>query len=306
MLHRTDRPSEESSTAMTRIDDPSFRLRDHHTPPTLPASPKIGLNLETLHRPTLKLADYIHPELAAPPAAISRPHPAFQWGMLANDKIGDCVIAMMLHSIEDFHLDAQTPVPQFTDQDAISVYSAITGYNPKDPNSDRGTDEAAAMSYWENPGLKTGDGRTHTIVATVAVDPSNLNECRIAIDEFVDLQIAIALPVTAQGQTEWTVVGDGKSGNSAPGSWGGHGIPYREYDAETFKCVTWGAELLLTVPFHQDYAQEAHVVVTQEMLSKQGIGPSGVNWDELLADVKALPRQQNGGQPAGAPQSALA
>ena len=287
---------------MTRITDPDFRLRDHYTPPTLPALPKTGLNLSTLHKPALKLSDYIHAELANPPAAISRPHPGFQWGMLANDKIGDCVIAMMLHSIEDFHLDAGTPPPAFTDADAISIYSAITGYNPNDPSSDRGTDEGAAMRYWEHPGLQSTDNGSHTIIATVAVDPSNLNECRIAIDEFVDLQIGIALPISAQGQTEWTVVGDGKTGHSAPGSWGGHGIPYREYDAETFKCVTWGAELLLTVPFHQDYAQEAHVVVTQEMLNKQGVGPSGVAWDELIADIKALPRQQG----AGDPQTALA
>ncbi|HYB25348.1 MAG TPA: hypothetical protein VEF89_01910 [Solirubrobacteraceae bacterium] len=70
--------------------------------------------------------------------------------------------------------------------------------------------------------------------------------------------------------------------------------------------MTWGAELLLTVPFHQDYAQEAHVVVTQEMLSKQGIGPSGVNWDELIADIKALPPRQSGGRPAGDPLLRLA
>jgi hypothetical protein len=293
---------------MTRIDDPSFRLRDHFTPPTLPASPKTGLNLDALHRPTLKLADYIHPEVANPPAAVSRPHPGFQWGMLANDTIGDCVIAMMLHSIEDFHLDAGTPVPAFTDQDAISVYSAITGYVPGDPSTDKGTDEGQAMQYWESPGLaveETG-GQPHTIAATVAVNPRNLKECRIAIDEFVDLQIGIALPISAQGQTEWTVVGDGKTGNSAPGSWGGHGIPYREYDAETFACVTWGAELLLTVPFHTDYAQEAHVVVTQEMLSNKGIGPSGVNWDELVADIKALPRRKSGGKAAGAPLKTVA
>jgi hypothetical protein len=273
---------------MTRINDPSFRLRDHHAPPMLPATPKTGLNLDTLHRPTLKLADYLHADLASPPAAVSRPHPGFNWGMLANDTIGDCVIAMMLHSIEEFHLDAGTPVPAFTDHDAISLYSAITGYNPNDPNSDQGTDENTAMQYWEQPGLKTSDGVDHTIVATVAVDPSNLNECRIAIDEFVALQIGIALPLTAQGQKEWTVVGNGKTGRSAPGSWGGHGIPYREYDAETFKCVTWGAELLLTVPFHQAYAQEAHVVVTKEMLNKTGVGPSGVAWDQLIADIKVL------------------
>ena len=50
------------------------------------------------------------------------------------------------------------------------------------------------MTYWQDPGLHTSDGATHQIVATVAVDPGNLNECRIAIDEFVDLQIGIALP----------------------------------------------------------------------------------------------------------------
>lgn len=289
---------------MTRITDPSFRLRDQYTAPTVPESPGLGLDLTALHRPTLKLSDYIRPELANPPAAVSRPHPGFQWGMLANDRLGDCVIAMMLHSIEDFHLDAGTAAPAFTDQDAVSIYSAITGYSPNNPSSDKGTDETAAMKYWENPGLRTSDGQTHSIVATVAVDPSNLNECRIAIDEFVDLQIGIALPKTAQGQTEWTVVGDGQTGNSAPGSWGGHGIPYREYDPETFNCVTWGAELLLTLPFHQDYAQEAHVVVTGEMLSNSGVGPSGVAWNELIADIEALPSEPGAGA-AGAPAGSL-
>jgi len=273
---------------MTRIADASFRLRDHHQVPTLPATPRLGLNLAKLHKPTLKLGNYIRTELAAPPAAVSRPHPGFKWGMLANDSIGDCVIAMMLHSIEEFHLDAQTEPPAFTDQDAISLYSAITGYNPNDPSSDQGTDETTAMNYWEQPGLRT-NGTTHTIAATVAVDASNLDECRIAIDEFVTLQIGIALPNTAKGQTEWTVVGDPDTDpDSAPGSWGGHGIPYREYDGETFTCVTWGAELLLTVPFHQAYAQEAHVVVTDEMLNNQGVGPSGVAWDDLVSDIKKL------------------
>jgi hypothetical protein len=161
------------------------------------------------------------------------------------------------------------------------------------------------MTYWEHPGLSTSDGVTHQIVATVAVDAGNLNECRIAIDEFVALQVGIALPLTAQGQTEWTVVGNGRTGHSAPGSWGGHGIPYREYDAETFKCVTWGGELLLTVPFHQAYAQEAHVIVTREMLGRQGTGPSGVAWDDLLADIRALSSESAAGDRAGAPQTTL-
>lgn len=278
---------------MTRISDPGFRLRDHHAPPRFPEPVKLGAQLGT-HKPKLKLGDYLDAAVAAPPPAVHRPHDGFAWGMLANDQLGDCVIAMMLHSIEDFHLDAGTPPPAFTDQDAIAMYSAIAGYDPHDPSTDQGTNEATAMSYWQTTGLATSDGQTHKIAGTVAVDPANLTECRIAINEFVDLQIGIDLPRSAQGQPEWGVVGDpAKDPASLPGSWGGHGIPFREYDPATFKCVTWGGELLLTVEFHQAYVSEAHVVVTQEMLNNNsGVGPSGVAWDDLLSDLLKLPPVQ--------------
>ena len=42
------------------------------------------------------------------------------------------------------------------------------------------------------------------------------------------------------------------------------------------------------------------------MLNKQGIGPSGVAWDDLIADIKALPGEQGIADPAGAPLTTLA
>jgi hypothetical protein len=280
---------------MTRITDPSFRLRDlRGSLPALPASPMLGLELATPHRPDLKLSDYIHRELADPPAAISRPHPGFSWETLGNDEVADGVVAMMLHAIEDFHLNAGADPPAFTTSDAIRLYGAIAGYDPHEPASDRGIDANVAMRYWERPGLPTGTGAIHSIIATVAVDPASLTECRIAIDEFVALQIAVALPLATRGRSEWDVAGEGRTGDNAPGSWGGHGVLYREYDPETFTCVTWGAELPITVAFHRRYAWEAHVVVTEDMVHKRGIGPSGVDWDELIADIKALPPQGYG------------
>lgn len=216
---------------MIRVEDPSFRLRAHYTPPSLPAAPKVGLDLDKLDRPTLELADYIHRQLATPPAAI-------------------CC---------------------------------------------------------EEPAPKPGDAGAQSLAATVAVNPRSLTECRIAIDEFAELNVGVALPATARGQSEWAVVGDPASDHdSKPGSWGGHGIRYREYDPETFKCETWDAQLLVTVSFHQEYVRVAHVVVTEEMLHKQGIGPSGVNWDELIADIKALPRQHDPCDSARAPRLGLA
>ena len=53
-------------------------------------------------------------------------------------------------------------------------------------------------------------------------------------------------------------------------------------------------------------AAEKTVVVTKEMLSRSGVGPSGVAWDELIADIKALPANRAAGDPAGDPLTTLA
>lgn len=285
---------------MSAVHNPEWRLRGGFTPPVavdnpndpvyqgqfvIPRNPALGLDLSTWHKPKLKLGDYIDWANAAPPAAVSRPHAGFSWPMFLNDQLGDCVIAMMLHSIQDFHLDAQTNLPTLTDADASSWYGIIGGYVPGDPNTDNGCDESVAMQKWQ-AGLKAQDGTVHSIADTISVDPSNLVECRIAIYEFVDLQLGVALPQTAQGQTEWTVVGNPNSDPaSQPGSWGGHGIPAREYDAETFKVVTWGGELLETVQFHQAYMQEAHVVVDKEQLNNSGVSVTGLQWGDLVSDL---------------------
>ncbi len=253
------------------------------------APPKLGLHLGT-HTPPLRLADYITSTPPSVPAAVDRSDASFAWGMLANDTLGDCVIAMMMHSIEAFHLDATTPVPVFSDADAIAAYEAITGYNPANPNSDQGTNEGQAMTYWQHTGLRcSADDSIHTIATTVAVNPTSIDERRRAIWEFVALQYGLALPLTAQGQTEWSVTDSTLQGNAAPGSWGGHGVPALSYDSASETVITWGADLVMDEAFALAYLQEAHVVVTTEMLSRSGTSPAGIDWDALIADIKTLP-----------------
>ena len=253
------------------------------------APPKLGLHLGT-HTPPLRLADYITSTPPSVPAAVDRSDASFAWGMLANDTLGDCVIAMMMHSIEAFHLDADTPVPGFSDADAIAAYEAITGYNPANPKSDQGTNEGQAMTYWQHTGLRcSADDSIHTIATTVAVNPTSIDERRRAIWEFVALQYGLALPLSAQGQTEWSVTDPKLEGNAAPASWGGHGVPAVSYDSENETVITWGADLVMDEAFALAYLQEAHVVVTTEMLSRSGTSPAGIDWDSLIADVQALP-----------------
>lgn len=274
-----------------RSQDPDYRLPERDEKKrVLPPHVRLGLNGAGKHVPRLRLADYYERATAAPPAAVSRPTPpSFAWGMLANDKLGDCVCAAILHAIESWYLDTGSPPPGFTDADAIALYEKIGGYNPSDPSSDQGCDEGTAMTDWEAGLPQTADGVVHELAAVVGINPTDEQEVKIGIDEFDGVFDAIALPVSAQGQAEWDVVGDpAKDPNSQPGSWGGHGTWTREYDPTTYRVVTWGMEIDETGRFRLAYHVQAFALVPKDV-QKSGVGPSGVHWDDLLSDISKLP-----------------
>src|ERR1700757_5533476 len=62
-----------------------------------------------------------------------------QWGMLANDQLGDCAIADALHQHLLWNMEHGVTIP-LTDACAIQNYSNVTGYIPGDAASDQGTD----------------------------------------------------------------------------------------------------------------------------------------------------------------------
>ena len=73
------------------------------------------------------------------------------WGMLGNDTVGDCVVAGSCHETMLWTAEGGKPAT-FTDANAISDYSAITGYNPNDPNTDQGTVVRDALLYRQKTG----------------------------------------------------------------------------------------------------------------------------------------------------------
>jgi hypothetical protein len=264
-----------------------FDLREvTHT--KLPAKlPKLGHR--SGRRPKLDLADYIVRDAPVVPPAVYRSNLEHDFPMYLNNELGDCGEAMTLHGIEAFHLDARTGVPPFADGDAEKLYEEVGGYVPGEPETDKGTDNGVLVEYWQTSGVAcAADGSVHKIVASVFVEPKNVDLNQRAIWEFVALFRAIALPETAQGQKEWQVTEPKLEGPAAPGSWGGHDIPYFSYDGKRYRCATWGAELLLTYEFDVDYAIEGFVVVTKEMLDQEGVSPAGIDWSALTSDIKSL------------------
>lgn len=151
----------------------------------------------------------------------STPPPQAHWGhgipfaMLANDKYGDCVEAGYAHMVQVWGDRAGKPfVPD--DTDTLAAYTAITGFNPNDPSTDKGTEILTAVNYWKSTGM---DG--HQITAYAALNPVNQNQMEEAIAFFGGAYIGLQLPISAQSQVgqEWTVT-QGKDAQA--GSWGGH------------------------------------------------------------------------------------
>jgi hypothetical protein len=251
-----------------------------------PQSPKLGH--AGTHKPRLALGDYLSAN-ASPPSQVHRGLFTGYTNVLANDTLGDCAEAMTLHGIEGMHHAAGTPVPAFTAQDAISLYETVGGYVPSDPSTDQGTDNDVLVKDWQSTGVKcAADGTIHKIVGSVAVDFTNTVECQVAIYEFAALFCAYNMPLSAQGQRVWSVVGDGQTGNSAPGSWGGHDVVAMAYDDDTLDDDSWGMWIPSTAGYRKTYGVGFFAVATEDMLNRSGISPTGLNWTALIADLQKL------------------
>lgn len=207
------------------------------------------------------------------------------WKMLGNDTVGDCVIAGADHETMLWTTEGSAEA-SFTAANAISDYSAITGYNPNNPNSDQGTEVRTALDYRRNTGMIDASGKRHKIAAFLLLDQSNfLNELIEAVYLFSATGIGINFPESAMAQFNagqpWTVV---------PGSKidGGHYIPIVGYDQNYVYCVTWGKVHPMTREFLTTYCDEAWAILSQEFINGKGVSPEGFNLAQLQADLAAL------------------
>ena len=137
--------------------------------------------------------------------------------MYRNDAIGDCAIAAPGHMIQTWGAAGRKQCMGPSEEEIIAAYSAITGYDEKDPATDQGTVELDVLRYWQ----KTGIGG-HSIGAYVAVEPTSTMLVKDGVYLFGGLYIGLALPVSAQRQDVWEVPPGGATGAGRPGSWGGH------------------------------------------------------------------------------------
>jgi hypothetical protein len=204
------------------------------------------------------------------------------WPLLANDIVGDCTCAAVLHyiqSAERWHDGTARPP---TDAQALYAYSAISDY----PATDTGALISDVLTHWHTTGFEAPSGHD-TIHATLRLDPANTLQLRQALWLFGPLILGARLPLAAQTQARWTTPTDLTDANE-PGTWGGHCVLLTGWHADgTIDIITWGQVKPTEPGWLTAYADEAWAVLHPTWIAT-GKSPSGWLAEAVIADMQVL------------------
>ncbi len=249
---------------------------------------KLGLNDPTPGAIQLRLATYLNfKQLPKPPTSFGHSALVHDWGALGNLTYGDCAIAGPCHQIMLWTAETGNQAP-FTDQAALANYSAITGFNPNDPDSDQGTNIDDMARYWRRHGLVDANNKPHPIVAYLDLNPGDLRELWLATWLFQSVGMGFALPDSALQQAQ-----DGEIWDVVPGAniVGGHYVPNVGRPAAGLGLgVTWGKTQPFTARFYQTYNNQGIVALSRDMFIK-GKDVDGFDYQTLADDLKQVTRQ---------------
>jgi hypothetical protein len=237
------------------------------------------------HR-TLQLVDYTSTLPPAPATVENGPAVTIPWGMLGNDTVGDCTCAGAGHAEMTWDAVGQDEQLALTDAEILAAYSAITGYVPGDPSTDKGADLLTVLKYWRQTGIVGNQ-----IGAFAEVSAHDVANVKLSIDLFGVAYVGVQLPNAAlptNGQiVPFTTVKKMSNKNTWPNPQNGHCIVYVGYDADGLTCVTWGQTNPVSWGFHRSYCDEMYAIISPEML-KGGTAPDGLDLAQLQADLNAI------------------
>lgn len=216
-------------------------------------------------RPRLRLtADLFSAEIAPPPSVdyYSRV-PASSWGMDGNDQVGDCTCAEVDHTTKARQVAAGNPEVRSTEAEVLAAYTAITGWNPNDPSTDRGAEMQAVREFWLNVGVTLG-GKPNKILLFAQVDHTNHDLVKWCITRFGGLGVGINFPDSAMRQFRTGQPWDVVKGATIEG---GHAISAVGYDQRHVYVVTWGKVQPMTWAFWDAYVEETWADLDDDWLN---------------------------------------
>lgn len=243
-------------------------------------------------RPRIRLSSHLMASYS-PPAAVDRYSavPATSWGMDGNDSVGDCTCADVDHELKSAQVAAGNTETVSTATEVLAAYSAITGYDPADPNSDQGAEMQTVREFWQKTGFTLG-GADHRVLLFAELDVHDITVSQWALDQFGAVGIGVNLPQSAMDQFDagqkWDVVADDG------GIIGGHAIAYVGYNLVGPVFVSWGKVVQATWAWWHAYVEEAWTVLTEDFVNVHtGEDPLAQTLYQMGVEFQALTGKPN-------------
>jgi hypothetical protein len=229
----------------------------------------------------LKYSDYFNIQY---PMVFGKTNLIADWGMLGNDIHGDCVWAGIAHQVMLWNKEEGKTV-SFTTKNALSDYSAVTGFNPSNPKSDNGTDMEAATNYINKTGVIDSSGHRHKVDAFVSLKPGDTDQLTAATYLFGSVGVGIKVSIEEienfQNGIPW------EPNNNKITS--GHYIPcVGRNRLGNFLVVSWGRIHAMTPEFYQQRSDETICYLSLENINSKGLSPRQFNKDQLTKDLNQL------------------
>lgn len=200
------------------------------------------------------LTAYLRDPLPAGPASVPVPDVA-RWGMLGNDRVGDCTIAGVEHVRIANAAEHGEQIRLLTADEVVGEYFQLTG------GEDDGCDEATVLSAWQRDGL-CGE----RICGYAPVDHRNLDEIRSVTAGFGACYLGIVVPSNMEQQFTAFMGGTGSGFTAASGTLtqDGHCVVIVGYTPSGPQICTWGAVVPATWAWLSWCLEEAWAVLTVE------------------------------------------
>lgn len=224
--------------------------------------------------------------IPVPPETVDWTKGITDFGMMMNDTLGCCTCAAVFHARQIW--TANILVEQ-TEPDAciLKLYEAATGYNPSDPSTDQGGIEQNVLSYIMNTGIPLGNGNTDKISAFMEVDPRNIQDVKVTINDFGVAYIGFGVPESIYDETGMpkTIWEYDPLHSTVEG---GHAIICVGYDADYVTIVSWGGLYKMSWEFFTHYVDEVYAICSSDWISSTGKTPLGMTEDELKVLMAAI------------------
>ena len=210
--------------------------------------------------------------------------------MFTNDRLQTCTLAAVGNQTAIWSANVSKSPVWLSDDDIVSAYTALSGYNPEYGWNDNGVYVWDLLNHWRGVGIGG-----HKIKDYISLNWRNHRLLQQAIWIFGGAYVGLQLPWSATGQSgynlKWDVPAEGLDGDGTPGSWGGHAVNIVSYDQTGMLVISWGQLQFMTYAFLDAYADECWVTLSEQdwlcpVCRRTPWG--GVNLRNLLDDLQAV------------------